>query len=452
MQKKYVGALTLLVMASIVFPTYKTLAGNDRAAQIASNTVAMSSLADNPTNVSSKDTDSGIADSVSTANTSATSSTTTAVAAISAVSTEPSTDSSSSSSSSNSSSASPSNPAASPAPAADMSTLNLSLEDALKMAETGNSDLKLTDSKIQIYDKQNQEALDKHNANMAVVDEDSKKDRDLNYKRTQWTLDNAKHDRENQLKSLKVDITNQYQTILSLQQQANNTGKLISNLDTTIDQINLQIKLGLQIPSAVYTYNAQRSGLEAQQKLFLNNMNTSMNTLKQDLGIDLNRPVVLTSPMVTYTKFDDTDIDNRISKSAQTTYDIQKTKQDIDISQIEHDIDFLFNDTQNADNIEISIEDKKATLDNLPVTTELNLRTAYNDLKSKGNTVEADRLTVEADQINIDMMQKNIEVGTSSNLDLLKLQGTLLTDQNTMQQDVIAYMTAAANFQNSLEQ
>lgn len=438
MQKKYVSALTLLVMASIVFPTYKTLAGNEHAAQIASNTVAMSSLADNPTNVSS---------------TSAPSSTTSAVAAISSVSTESSsTDSSSGSSSSNSSSATTSDPTASPAPAADMSTLNLSLEDALKMVETNNSDLKLTDSKIQIYDKQNQQALDKHNANIAVTDEDSKKDRDLNYKRTQWTLDNAKHDRDNQLKSLKVDITNQYQTILSLQQQANNIGKLISNLDTTIDQINLQIKLGLQIPSAVYTYNAQRSGLEAQQKLVLNNMNSSMNTLKQDLGIDLSRPVVLTSPLVTYTKFDDTDIDNRISKSAQTTYDIQKTKQDIEISQIEHDIDFLFNDTQNADTIEISIEDKKSTLENLPVTKELNLRTAYNDLKSKENTIEADRLTVEADQINIDVMQKNIEVGKSSNLDLLKLQSTLLTDQNTMQQDVVTYMTAVANFQNSLEQ
>lgn len=183
----------------------------------------------------------------------------------------------------------------------------------------------------------------------------------------------------------------------------------------------------------------------------LHAMNSSMNTLKQDLGIDLNRPVVLTSPIVTYTKFDDADIDNKITKSAQTTYDIQKYQQDIEISQIEHDIDFYYNDN-NTDTIELSIEDKKATLENLPVTTELNLRKAYNDLKSLENTIESDRLTVEADQINIDIMQKNIEVGKSSNLDLLALQSTLLTDQNTMQKDVIAYMTAAANFQNSLEQ
>lgn len=431
MRKKYVSVLTILVMASVVFPAYKTLAGNDHSAQITSNTVAMSSLADSSTKLNSKDNE--------------------ATAAISSVSTEPlSTDSSSSSSSA--ASTGTSDPAASTTPTADMSTLNLSLEDALKRVETNNSDLKLTDSKIQIYDKQNQQELARHDANLAVVDEDSRKDRDLNYKRTQWTLDNAKHDRDNQLKNLKVDISNQYQTILSLQQQADNIGKQITDLNTMIDQINLQIKLGLQIPSTIYGYNAKRSGLEALQKMAVNNMNSSLNTLKQDLGIDLNRPVILTSPIMTYTKFDDKDIDQKIVKSAQTTYDIQKYKQDIEISQIEHDIDFYYNDTQSADMIELSIEDKKATLENLPVTKELNLRKAYNDLKSKENTIESDRLTVEADQINIDIMKKNIEVGKSSSLELLALQNTLLTDQNTMQQDVIAYMTDAANFQNSLDQ
>ncbi|XRP91277.1 TolC family protein [Desulfitobacterium sp. Sab5] len=443
MQKKYVSAFTLLVMASILVPTYKTVAGYDRMAQTASNMTMNSSVAD-LTTTSTEDTNlKGAILSSAASNPSST-------VKISSVSTEPSsTSSSSSSSSASQDSSSITEPIA---PAADTSTLNLSLEDALKMVETSNSDIKLTDSKIQIYDKQNQQAKARHDANIPVVDEDSRKDRDLNYKRTQWTLDNAKHDRENQLKNLQVDMTNQYQTILSLQQQADTIGKQIKDLDTTIDQINLQIKLGLQIPSTIYGYNAKRSGLEALQKMATNSINSSMNTLKKDLGIDLNRPVVLTSPMVTYTKFDDSDIDNRIAKSVQTTYDIQKMKQDIEISQIEYDIDFYYDDTQNADTIQLGIEDKKATLENLPVTKELSLRKAYNDLKTLENTIEADRLTVEADQINIAIMQKKVEVGTSSSLELLALQSTLLTDQNTMQQDVIAYMTAAANFQNSLEQ
>ncbi|MCG1024855.1 TolC family protein [Dehalobacter sp.] len=331
----------------------------------------------------------------------------------------------------------------------DSSRLDLSIEDALKLVETGNSDLKLTDSKIVIYDKQNQQALARHNS-IAVADEDSKKDRDLNYKRSQWTIDNAKHDREKQLKSLKVQITNEYNNILTLQQQAANIKTLENNLEETIKQINLQIKLGLKIPSEITTYNAQKSKLEASHEAVENSINSSMITLKKDLGIDINTNVVLTSELVKYLPFDDTGLDLKIKKTAQTNYDIQKYKQDIEITQIEYDIDRYYEDS-NADSLEISIEDKKATLDSLPVTKEVELRTAYNSLKSLQNTVEADKLTVEADKINLDNMQKLYNAGKASKLDIISLKNILLIDQNTLQQDINTYMTAAANFQNSLD-
>ncbi|HVJ49279.1 TolC family protein [Desulfitobacterium sp.] len=333
---------------------------------------------------------------------------------------------------------------------ADTSTLNLSLEDALKSVETGNSSLKLLDSKILIYDKQNQQALARHDANIPVVDEASKKDRALNYQRTQWTLDNAKHDRATQLKDLQVAITNEYEGILTLQQQAENLKKQHSNLDTVIEQVNLQINLGLKIPSDLYAYKAQISKLEAGQKAITNSINSAMNTLKQDLGIDLNREVVLTSKLNAYTKFDETDLENKIAKAVKNNYDIQKYTQDIAITQTEYDIDFYYDDIY-ADPIQLSVEDKKATLANLPVTKEVSLRAAYNSLKTLENTIEADKLTVEADQINIDIKQKNIDVGTSSTLEMIPLQTTLLNDQYTLQQDINAYMAAAANFQNSLE-
>jgi len=185
---------------------------------------------------------------------------------------------------------------------ADNSTLNLLLEDALKSIETGNRALQLTDSKILIYEKQNQQALARHNAGTPVVDEDSKKERDLNYKRTQWTLNNAKHDRETQLKVLKVQVINAYQNILNLQQQSANFKAQLVNLDTVINQINLQINLGLKVPSSIYSYTAQKSKLEAAQKAVLNSIESAMIALKQDLGIEINRNVILTSSPIQYTK------------------------------------------------------------------------------------------------------------------------------------------------------
>lgn len=392
MKKKYYKAFTLALIASIIFTTHSTLAAGS-VTQSTSDTETTSPVTTDPS---------------------------------SANQTEPTTT----------------------APK-DTSTLNLSLEDALKSLETNNNALKLTDSKILIYDKQNQQALARHDANVPVVDEDSKKDRDLNYKRTQWTLDNAKHDREAQLSALKVQITNQYGNVLTLEQQTDNLRTQLTNLNTVIDQTNLQINLGLKIPSEIYTYNAQKSKLEASQKAITNSINSAMITLKRDLGIDINREVVLTSKLIPYTKFDDKDLENKIAKAIENNYDIQRYTQDIDISQIEHDIDFYYSDSA-ADQIQLSIEDKKATLEKLPVTKEVSLRTAYNSLKTLEDTIEADKLTLEADQINIDVMQKGIDVGKSSSLEMISLQNKLLTDQYTLQQDINAYMTAAANFQNSL--
>ncbi|MDQ7093919.1 TolC family protein [Desulfosporosinus sp. PR] len=402
MKKSYLTLFTLVLSASIVFSTHPTMA-LDNAAQPASNTASVNTAT--ATDTAPADTASGDSGSAT---------------------------------------------AAEPATPPDTSTLSLSLDDALKAIETGNPDLKLADSQIQIYDKQNQTDLAQHSAGTAVTDEDSKKVQFLNFKRSQWTLDNAKHDRDNQLKDLKVDVTNQYETILALQQQADNYKTELANIDKLIDQANLQIKLGLQIPSSINSYTASKSKLEAAQKAVLNSINSDMITLKQDLGIDLSRNVVLTSTLIPYTQFDDSKLDNQIAEAIKNNYDIQRYTQDIDITQIEHDIDLEFDD-KTSDQLEISIEDKKETLANLAVNQEVSLRTAYNNLKSLENTIAADKLTVEADQINLDTKQKNVDVGTASSLDLINLQNTLLNDQNTLQQDINTYMTAVANFQNSLD-
>lgn len=336
-------------------------------------------------------------------------------------------------------------------PPVDKSTLHLSLENALKFMETGNSTLVLMDSKLLILDKQTQQALARQNANNVVVDEDSKRERTLNHKQAQWTLDNAQHDRENLEKALTAQITNQYANILTLQHQADNLTKQLANLNTVINQVNVQIDLGLKIPSEIYSYTAQKSKLEAAQKAVRNNINSSMIALKQDLGLDINRNVILASSPIQYTKFNDSDIDKKIAKAIENHYDFSKYERDIELSKIEYDIVFYYSGLMAANQIELSIEDKKAKLEKLPVTLEVGFRTAYNTLKTLENAIEADKLTVEADQINIKVMEKNIEVGKASSLEMIALQNTLLNDQYTLQQNINAYMTAVTNFKNSLD-
>ncbi|MGI1658547.1 MAG: TolC family protein [Desulfitobacterium sp.] len=328
-------------------------------------------------------------------------------------------------------------------------TLRLSLEDALKAIETGNTTLQLTDSKILIYDFQYQQALARHNTLPSIVDEDSARERKLNHLRTLWTLENAKYDREELLKDLKIQVTKQYQDILALQEQVKKLKAQLGNVDTYIEQLNLQIELGMAIQSQVYSLNAQKSSLEAALKSTENNINSSMIALKRDLGIDLKRKVILTSELIAYTKFDDTKFEEQMAQAIANDYDIQRYEEDIKLTDIEYDIALTF-DNPGADQLQVSVEDKKATLEALPVNKEVALRTAYNNLKSLENSLAAAELSVEADRINIDILQKKIDVGISSSIEMIELQNQLLNDQYTLLQSTNNYMTAAASLRNSL--
>lgn len=334
--------------------------------------------------------------------------------------------------------------------ATEQGTLRLSLEDALDLIETGNSSLKLVDSKLLIYEKQYEQALARSQARYSEVDEDSTKRNKLNHKRALWTLENAKHDRENQVKDLKVQISNQYQNILALQQQVKNLKSQLNNVDTYIDQLNLQIDLGLAVESQRYALNAQKSSLEAGLKATQNTITSSMIALKRDLGIDLNREVILTSDLTAYTKFESVKFEEQLAQAITNDHDIQKYEQDIELTTIEYDIAFYYSNPA-ADQLQISIEDKKATLETLPVTKEVALRTAYNNLRSLENSVQAAKLAVEADKINTEILQKKIEVGISSSIEMIELQNKLLNDQYTLLQNINNYMSAAAGLRNSLE-
>lgn len=335
--------------------------------------------------------------------------------------------------------------------AEDTSTLKLSLEDVLKLVETGNSTWKLTKDKIVIYERQYEQALGLHNANYDETDEDTAKRKWLNHKKALWTLENAKHDQEEQIKNLKAQITNQYQNILAAQQQVKTLNAQLNNVDTLIDQVKLQVDLGMSIQSQLSAMNAQRSSLEAGLKAVQNSISSSMIALKRDLGINVDRYVLLTSALTPYSKFDDSKLKDRIAKTIENDYDKKRYEEDIELTEIEYKIAFRYSNMTAADQFQISIEDKKATLEALPVAKEVSLRTAYNNLKSLENTIHAAQLTVEADQIDMDILQKKIEVGTASPLEIIEPQNKLLNDQYTLLQNINSYMTAAASFENSLE-
>ncbi|MFL0194305.1 TolC family protein [Clostridium sp. WILCCON 0269] len=335
------------------------------------------------------------------------------------------------------------------------SNLSLSLEDALNRVEKGYNTIVLDDRYIEILDKQYQEDLAnqqslKETAGSSMVEDDAKTLK-LNAPVALYNLNNEKHQREIDLKNAKVSVTSEYENILAAQMNVDYISEEISNLQKDMDLINAKIKVGVDKASDIEQDKATMAQYQASLNSAKNGIQSSMISLKNDLGIDLNTELTLTSKPMDYVKFDDTDIEGKIQTAIQNSYSMQALKQDIENTQIEYSIYKEYSDSQ-KDDTEVSIEDKQNQLNQMPNSIEVQLMTQYNALKSLENTVEADKLSVEAAQISVDTAQANYNSGRITYLELLNAQLQLSQAKNTLQQDIISYMVSVTNVQNSLEE
>jgi outer membrane protein TolC len=338
------------------------------------------------------------------------------------------------------------------------SSLSLSAKDAVNLVEKGYNQIVLDDRYIEILDKQYEDAL----ANQRVLEENSGSSASsmvetdfetlkLNAPVALYNLNNEKHQREIDLKNAKVTITNEYENILAAQMQTDYINEEISNLQKDMDSINEKIKVGLDKASDIDEDKATMAKYQASLSSAQNGIQSSMISLKSDLGIDINTQLTLTSKPMDYAKFDDTNIEGKIQTAIQNSYSIMALQPEIENTQIEYDIYKEYSDPL-ENTIQINIEDLQNQLNEKPNSIEVQLRTQYNTLKSIEDTVEADKVSIEASQINLDTIQVNYNIGQVGYLDVLSAQLQLSNAKNTLQQDIISYMTASMNFQNSLEE
>lgn len=337
---------------------------------------------------------------------------------------------------------------------ADTSVLNLSLEDALKRVENSYNPIVLDDRYIEILDRQYrqsvvyQKSLKQNISDPTEVDD--AKTLKLNVPVALYNLNSKKHEREVNLKSAKVAIMNKYESILAAQLNIDYINEEISKLYKEMDSVNAKIKVGLAKASDIEQFKATIATYEASLSSAQSQLKSSMISLKSDLGINLNTEIILTSTPISYIKFENTNINKNIQAAIENSYSIKALQQQIENTQIEYDIYDRYSDI-NKDSTEIKLEGLKNQLDQMPKSIEVQLKIQYNALKSLENVIKADELTIEAAEINLNVAQQTYNIGQSVYLDVLSSQLQLLKAKNALKQDIISYMTAVANFQNSLE-
>ena len=337
--------------------------------------------------------------------------------------------------------------------------IKLTLDDALNMIDKGNPTLSLMDRKIEVLQKQYKDALDRSawaKGSIAAYpdDEDIRKDALLNFNVYKYNLDNAQHDRDLKLSSLKNDVIQKFRAIKLLEDGKINYQASLLNLDKTMDGVNAKIKLGLLVESEIKQYEIQKIQLQASINSNQRDIDSALTSIKQSLGIDSSKTIEIVPVKIDFIRFDDSSIDKQISDSIANSFTLKQMQVDIDNTEIQQKIASQFIDngesSSSVDSLETSIADKQTNMGNSKLSLESSLRTGYYSLKNLEDTISIEQLSVESCQINLQSVQANVNVGKLTELDELNSKLKLDQEQAKLQSAISDYLKAVVDYKVSL--
>lgn len=349
----------------------------------------------------------------------------------------------------------------------------LSLDEALKLLEKNNIDIKLMDEQAAVYERQLEDAKGKaaylkgedfesKNNDIGDTTDDEREKRIEKFKelkvypqKIQLEIDDLKHNRTNKLNLLKIDIEKQFAESLRIQSDISAIQDELNNLDKQIADTKLQIEAGTATDIDLKQIEVSRVQATSELDFSKNQLKEALLNLKKDLGIDLNKEISLEPLKFQYSKYDSSNIEDKIKAAVDKSYDYQSKEKGIDLANIEYEIvrnntDFDGDVLKDMHEAEMNLSNKQVELGDIKPSLELSLRIAYNNLKNFENDVEIQKITLENKQVNLNAVKYKVEAEMDTNLSLLNAQVEVNKQQNTLQKAINDYMLAIKNFEEEL--
>ncbi|AYD39323.1 TolC family protein [Clostridium fermenticellae] len=341
------------------------------------------------------------------------------------------------------------------------STVNLTLDDALNSIEKNNRSIGLLDQQIDLCNKQydsahsNSLGLQASNLNQATAGNQYaalKIQEDVVPQQAALAIEDAKHKRNNTLKTLKFTTEQQYMAVVNLKSQIENINETIANVNDQIKDTTLKIQQGLLTQDALNALEVQKSQLEASLNTPKSQMQQALLGIKQALNLDLNTNLVLAPAQRDFAKYDDSDISDKITKSVADNYDLYSLQKNIDFMAMEQDIysKYYHNDNSNEVQAGLNVQNLKNQLDETKLNKTITLWNSYYDLKNKEDAVQTVQATVDADQASYNSTEAKLNQGIVTKLELDSAQLTLNKDKLNLEMAVNDYMVAVDTYEYNL--
>ncbi len=329
----------------------------------------------------------------------------------------------------------------------------LTLEKAYEYIEEHNQELKLMDDKINLYEKQYQEAVarsDWARGKSIGGDEEQnvtyKKEELLYPKQRLLELDGAKHEREEKLKELKAGVKKQYLEIGVFQEELANTQSELAALDKTIEHTQTQINSGSLPQSALKQYDAQRVQMLSRIETTQRQISLNLMGLERDLGVKLAGQAKLEPLAGESVLFDDGDIANEISKAWEDSYDYLSQQGQLELAEIECDIirynTYIDNNLNQLHQLEASVSNNQSKLEQVKPNLEATLWNKYYELKNLEGDLEIEKINLEDAEYTLSITQSKEGLGTAKGSSVVDDTIALNQQKVKLQKAVNAYSLA----------
>ncbi len=329
----------------------------------------------------------------------------------------------------------------------------LTLEKAYEYIEEHNQEFKLMNDKINLYEKQYQEAVarsDWAKGKFIGGDEEQnvtyRKEELLYPKQRLLELDGAKHEREEKLKELKAGVKKQYLEIGVFQEELANTQSELAALDKTIEHTQTQINSGSLPQSALKQYDAQRVQMLSRIETTQRQISLNLMGLERDLGVKLAGQAKLEPLAGESVLFDDGDIANEISKAWEDSYDYLSQQGQLELAEIECDIirynTYIDNNLNQLHQLEASVSNNQAKLEQVKPNLEATLWNKYYELKNLEGDLEIEKINLEDAEYTLSITQSKEGLGTAKGSSVVDDTIALNQQKVKLQKAVNAYSLA----------
>lgn len=341
------------------------------------------------------------------------------------------------------------------------STVNLTLEQAISNVENNNEELKNIDTQIEAankqYDWDSQQSLyisvNNHESQYgpgkylnAVIQ------RDLTPLTDKKSIDDLKNTKAERLSNIKFDLEKQYLKIVTYDQQIDALNECIVDIDNQITQLQQKINVGQATKDQLNPLNVKRNTLVASISGLQAQMQTPMFTIKKYLNLDINSELKLSAAKKDFVKFDDSDIENKITAAVKNDYSYCSDQKDIDLSKQRLDITtkYVYDSVTEPMNTELSLKDKQNKSVDTYTSLQVKLWNSYYNLKNKEDSVQTQNAALEVAQLTYDKAKQSFDQGLTDKVTLDLAKYSLDSQKVTTQDAINDYMVSKEQFEYML--